>query len=551
MQKRWLFWVSVFGGVLLFLSLFMLTLRPVKAELLNMKLSDPLQAHTYFKELQISPNGQYVLFTADIITENAFELYSVPMDGSEAPTLLSGGLLPYGAEVQVFHITPDSSRVLYVADQDTAGMMELYSVSITGGPITKLNPPITASDGEVEGSLVSFTPDSSRVVFMAEWEINNAYELFSVPVAGGTPVRLNGDLPLNGSLSSFVVTPDGSQVVYVASQDSAAATEVYVVPITGGNSVKLNDPLVAGGFVWYAQISADGSHVVYTAVQDVATQWEIFSVALSDPPGAPVKLNPPLGANRDVVYNNFRISPNGDRVVYLADPILNDVYLFYSVPIEGGAAVQLTGVVSGAPELGGQHTFEISPDNSRLVFRSMLGGNRQLFSVPLTGGSVTQINGPIIPDNGHVWAFEISPDSSRVVYQATQQDANSEELYSVPIGGGAADKLNSALPWLGKVVDFAISDNSQRVVYFADQQVLNVYELFSVPLADGVVTKLNPELVDGGGLHLHFEISPNSNHVVYVAEQEIVDVPELFVTYEESPPPPTGSFKVFVPFVQK
>jgi Tol biopolymer transport system component len=549
MQKRHVLRVGSLGGFLLLLSFLALSLKPVNAGLLNIKLSDPLQPHTQLGNIQISPNGQYALFVADIITEDAFELYSVPIDGSEAPTLLSGGLMPAGAEVEAYYITPDSSRVVYIADQDSADVMELYSVSITGGPITKLNPPITASDGEVDSGTATFSPDGSRVVFLAEWQTNNIYELFSVPVAGGTPVRLNGDLPMNGNLAGFEITPDGSSVVYLASQDSAWEYELYIVPLTGGDSVKLNDPLVAGGNVWTMKLSPDGSHVVYTAVQDVANQWEIFSVALTDPPAAPVKLNPPLGVNSDVIYDNFRISPDGNRVVYLADQLLNDVYLFYSVPIEGGTAVQLTNLVSGAPVLGGAHTFEISPDSSRLVFRSKLADTFELFSVPLTGGPVTKLNGPIIPESGDVLEFQISPNSSRVVYLAIQQVANSRELYSVPIGGGPADKLNSALPASGNVLVFQISENSQRVVYIADQQIHNMYEIFSVPLTDGDITKLNPPLVDGGQVYLYLQISPNNNHVIYIAEQETEDLSELFVTYEESPANP--SHMVFMPFVKK
>lgn len=548
MKKRHLLKMGSFGGFLLLLSLLAPSLKPANAGLLNIKLSNPLQPHTQLSQIQISPDGQYALFVADITTENAFELYSVPIDGSEAPTLLSGGLLPAGANIEAYYITPDSSRVVYIADQDSADMMELYSVSITGGPITKLNPPITASDGEVDSGTATFSPDGSRVVFLADWQINNAYELFSVPVAGGTPVRLNGDLPMNGNLAGFEITPDGSSVVYVASQDSAGEFELYIVPLTGGDSVKLNDPLVAGGTVWSLKLSPDGSHVVYTAAQDVANQWEIFSVALTDPPSAPVKLNPPLGVNRDVVYDAYRISPDSNQVVYAADQILNDVYLFYSVPIEGGTAVQLTNLASGAPVLGGPHTFEISPDSNRLVFRSLLAGKYELFSVPLSGGPVTKLNGPIIPASGNVWEFEISPGSSRVVYLAVQQVANSKELYSVPIGGGPADKLNSALPASGNVLVFQISENSQRVIYVADQQVHHMYEIFSVPLTDGDITKLNPPLVDGGWVHFPFQISPNSNHVVYAADQETEDVPELFVTYEESPANPTHL--VFMPFVK-
>ena len=38
-----------------------------------------------------------------------------------------------------FRISPDSSRMVYVADQDTNRVNELYSVALGGGTVTKLN----------------------------------------------------------------------------------------------------------------------------------------------------------------------------------------------------------------------------------------------------------------------------------------------------------------------------------------------------------------------------------------------------------------------------
>lgn len=550
MRNHHMLRAGLLGAALLALFL-LLSLSPVHADLLNLKLSDPFQPHSSLHGIQISPDGQYALFLADIITEDAFELYSVPIDGSEEPTLLSSGLLPTGAEVQAYVVSPNSSRVAYVADQDSSGMMELYSVPITGGPIVKLNPTITDDDGSVDSGTLAFSPDSSRVVFLSDWQNYSDYELFSVPAAGGTATRLNGDLPVNGTLAGFEITPDGENVVYVASQDSASMTELYIVPLTGGDNVKLNDPLVAGGLIWRAMLSPDGGHVVYTAIQDVSTQWEIYSVALTDPPGAPVQLNPEMAANRDVIYDTFRISPDSSTVVYVADALLNDVNLFYSVPISGGPATQLTQIATGAPILGWQYTFEISPDSSRLVYRATYQGTREVFSVALTGGPVATLNEPMV-EFGHVEEFHIAPDSSRVVYLAAQEDPNSQELYSVPIAGGPVAKLNSALPWLGHVISAQISPDSERVVYVADQQVRHEYEIYSVPLADGAITRLNGELVEDGWVNLAFQISPNSNHVLYVAEQETVDVSELFVTFEETaPPPPAGSETLFIPLVLK
>jgi Tol biopolymer transport system component len=549
-RKRYLLKAGGLGGLLLLLFLLILSSKTARADLLNVKLSDPLQPHTTITQVKISPDGEYALFRADIITENAFELYSVPMDGSEPPTLLSSGLMPAGVNVSFYHISPDSSRVVYPAMQDTFGKTELYSVAINGGPITKLNPPIVGDgNGTPEFRYVELSQDSSRVVFMAALQFEGIYELFSVPIGGGTPVRLNGDLPIDGTVASLQIAPNNSHVVYSASEETAFMYELYIVSINGDDNRKLSDPLPPGGWVGFYKISPDGSRVVYTAMQEVFNKWEIFSVYLMDPAATPIKLNPPMGVNSDVVYHDFKISPDSSKVVYVSDQLINDVNLFYSVPIGGGAALQLTNIGDGVPEINQyEDSFEISPNSNRLVFRADKG-KVQLFSVPLTGGTVTMLNDPIIPVTGEVKGFRISPDSSRVVYLA-EQDAYSYELYSVPIGGGQTAKLNSVMPSSSSdVKNYQISNNSQRVVYVADQQVVGVEEIYSVPLADGDITKLNPPLVDGGIVKVDFQISPNSNHVVYPAVQETIGVTELFVTFEETSPPPGGAYRTYLPFI--
>ncbi|MBN1834106.1 MAG: hypothetical protein JW896_18560, partial [Deltaproteobacteria bacterium] len=52
----------------------------------------------------------------------------------------------------------------------------------------------------------------------------------------------------------------------------------------------------------------------------------------------------------------------------------------------------------------------------------------ELYSVPIGGGTVTKLNGTLVP-GGRVQSFKISPDSRIVVYIASQ-DTVSEDLYS-------------------------------------------------------------------------------------------------------------------------
>jgi len=92
-------------------------------------------------------------------------------------------------------VSADSSRVIYRADQDTDEVFELYSVPIGGGTPTKLNGALAAG-GDVNSDLdFVVSPDSTRVIYRADQDTNDVFELYSVPIDGGTPTKLNGTLP--------------------------------------------------------------------------------------------------------------------------------------------------------------------------------------------------------------------------------------------------------------------------------------------------------------------------------------------------------------------
>jgi hypothetical protein len=378
------------------------------------------------------------------------------------------------------------------------------------------------------------SPDGRRAVYRQDAETDGVFDLWSVALPAGTPVKLNATVPSPG-VFSFRISPDGSRVVYTAAQDTGGVVELYSVPIAGPASagVKLNGPLVAGGdvadpFPSVFGISANSTRVVYRADQQTDEVFELYSVPIAGPASSGVKLNGALDTAGDVV--GFRLSPNSARVVYQADQQTNEVYELYSVPIGGPAS---SGVkLNGALVLGGDvrftSGFQISPNSARVVYFAdqQIDEVVELYSVPIGGpaSSGVKLNGALVA-GGNVFEAGISPNSARVVYRADPQTVFVTELYSVPIGGPASAgvKLNGALVAGGRVGRASISPNSARVVYTADQQTNDVNELYSVPIAGpaSAGVKLNGPLVANGDVHVAFAISPDSTRAVYVADQEL------------------------------
>ena len=178
---------------------------------------------------QVSPNSSRVVYWANQETAGVFELYSVPLGGPAAAGVKLNGAMVAGGNVLSFQVSANSSRVVYWADQQTDNVVELYSVPL-GGPAAagvKLNGAMVTG-GYVINFLIS--PDSSRVVYLADQQTDNVVELYSVPLGGqaAAGVKLNGAMVTGGYVLSFQVSPDSSRVVYIADQDTDEVYELYM-----------------------------------------------------------------------------------------------------------------------------------------------------------------------------------------------------------------------------------------------------------------------------------------------------------------------------------
>ena len=106
----------------------------------------------------------------------------------------------------------------------------------------------------------------------------------ATPVDAGV-VKLNAELHRTGDVDylGLQFSPDGSRVLYLADQDTDNVREIYSVPAAGGVSVKLNAELTPGGAVseLNLQFSPDGSILLYRADQDTRDVMEIYSRVVS------------------------------------------------------------------------------------------------------------------------------------------------------------------------------------------------------------------------------------------------------------------------------
>ena len=273
--------------------------------------------------------------------------------------------------------------------------------------------------------------------------------------------------------------------------------------------------------------AASTERIVYLADQDINDVFELYLV------GSSIKLNPPMSPGKNVL--DFQITPDKTAVVYRADQDANDVFELYRVEFANpGVSTKLN---SPLPAGGDVWSALITPDSSSVVYVAdqTTDGVSELYRVPFaTPGVSTKLNGPLVPGGNVFFDIGITPDNSAVVYRATQASANTIELYRVPLATpGLSTKLNGVLPLNADVNLFQkIAPNSTLVVYtvmrvptnLPDEPVLS--ELHSVTFATpGQSTKLNvpfPGAVFGNGTIVEqYDITPDSSAVIYTLTNAI------------------------------
>jgi hypothetical protein len=122
--------------------------------------------------------------------------------------------------------------------------MNLFIVSAGGnGASTQLN---SVSPPNANANVTDFavTPDGLSVVFRADQDIDQVFELYRTVIAlAPANTKLNSPLVFGMNVTSFGVIPDSSGVIYVADQSTVDVFELFRTVFSGGNS-QVNPPFL-------------------------------------------------------------------------------------------------------------------------------------------------------------------------------------------------------------------------------------------------------------------------------------------------------------------
>ena len=136
------------------------------------------------------------------------------------------------------------NRVAFIGDRDTALTDELfYNVEVTGGgSVVKASGTLVAGGNVTH---VKWSPNRLKLAYRADQDTDDVFELYVVDVSTGTPgvaMKVSGTLVAGGDVrSDFEWSPDSTRVAYIADQDVDEQFELYTT-LASGTSNALNRP---------------------------------------------------------------------------------------------------------------------------------------------------------------------------------------------------------------------------------------------------------------------------------------------------------------------
>lgn len=401
------------------------------------KLNGSLAAGRDVSSAIISHDASKVAYTADQDSgEDDFELYVVNTDGTDRVKV--SGTLVAGGDVGGYEFSPDVSKIAYTADQDTDEISELYVVNIDGTNATKISGNLGA-EGDVTFLYGMWSPDSSKLYYLADQDTDEVQELYVVNADGTENVKVSGAMVAGGAVSfvSPVWSPDSAKLVYIADQETDGTEEVYVVDADGNNNTKVSAAMIAGGFINDILWNADSTRIYYTTSQIVGDDnVRLYQV---DADGSN---HTQVGAD---IFGAVRVPADFSRFAYLAEKNAVGVQELFTTLIDGAGLSTLNNspVNNGDVDIN----FRWSPDSSMIVYRGDLEVDnlRELYVAAADGSTITKVSRSPADTEDVGSSFGFFPKSDKVYYIADQTVNARFELYTSNIDGTENESISGEL----------------------------------------------------------------------------------------------------------
>jgi Tol biopolymer transport system component len=329
-----------------------------------------------------SPDGQQIAFRSD---REGGGIFLMGATGESVKRLTDFGFNPAWS--------PDG-REIAVATEGAFDPTVRYSVSriFRIDVATGAQRPLAVQDGVQP----AWSPHGLRIAFWGVAQPGNRRAIWTIPVAGGSPVPVVDDAFYNWSP---VWSPDGGLLYFASNRGGSMNLWRVAVDERSGRVLSTPQPITTSS-EWSAlpSFSRDGHRLIY-ATESSRSFVELVPL---NPETAQVDGPPALAYQGARGILSCDVSPDGAWLVLGTSSPTEDLLL---VRPDGGDLRQLTN------DLARDRTPYWSPDGSRILFASNRSGKYEAWTIRPDGSGLTQITH--LPDQPVLYPFW-SPDGKQI-----------------------------------------------------------------------------------------------------------------------------------------
>ncbi len=332
-----------------------------------------------------SADGRFIYFLSNRSGSNQVWRVAAVPTGAAAPGRAAADVgavqitnLPL--DVGSFHVSPNGDRLVV--------SVSVY-LDCPGGVLSDLECTQRRLDEAAHSPATGVVHKELFVRHWDTWSDGRRSQLYSLTlddVAHGPPVRLTGgigDVPGKpfGGREDYAFSPDGAQLVFAARATAGESWstnfDLYQVPVEGGTPRNLTGDNPA----WDGQpaFSPDGTQLAYVAMDRAGFEADRFHLVLLNVKSG---VKRPLTQSWDRSIASFGWSRDGKSLFATTDHLGQRP--LWSIDAATGRASAITGA-------GEVEAFSVGPRKVFYAF-SNLGSPADLYSVGFTGGTPTQLS---------------------------------------------------------------------------------------------------------------------------------------------------------------
>jgi dipeptidyl aminopeptidase/acylaminoacyl peptidase len=319
-------------------------------------------------------------------------------------------------------------------------------------------------------------------------------DIWIVPLDGGTSIQLTNS-PKDDSHPRW--SPDGKRIAFISSR--GGTSQIWTIPADGGEASQVTTiSTEASGVEW----SPDGKHLLF--ISDVYPDCPDDSCnKVRDEEREESKVKARIIDT--LLYRHWNAWREG-KVSHL-----------FIVPDTGGVGSDLTPGEDDVPpiSLGSSHDYTFSPDGKEICFVKnpdpmvAISTNNDLFTIPVTGGTPTQITTSKANDNEPHY----SPDGRYIAYHAMERPGFEADRYQLMLYDRQSGEIRSLTKDFDYSVDNIVWSPDSKKIYFVVGD-RGFTSLCSVPVQGGKVTKSIPH-----ALNHQLRLSPDGKTFVFLHQR--------------------------------